>query len=1261
MRFTMRGYGMLLVATGVALLSGCGSKGTTPSSSNTLLHPPVTTAATWNPGDAQPKEFTSYVFTTIATDPDIGVGITSYDWDFGDGTPAATFTTLNPSTPYTYTTAGTFNLKVRATNSGQVVGAYSSESVTIAPVTNPYTITAVSPTTAASLQVGLGSSTGVVETFSIQVVDADGSVSASGISLNPGDVNVPAATVGPVTGGNGGLWSIPVTYQAAPVAGIRTANPTVTVTDNLGISSAITLLPSITLTTAAGLAANHPPVITVLAPTAATTAAFTSSTQTLTFALADADGDPLTYSVDWGDGTAAVPGTLSSNTLAGANVTLTHAFPDTFTGPATVTVSCTDNRVASPVTASLHYNVTFNTYPTAVITSPQASATTPAAVTAWEATLPLAVAQEPAVVILPINGTVSFAGTATLPGSQEGALTYLWDFNGGSPATVGAAAMQNPGDVTFGGTAGQITVYTVKFTVTDMFTRISSADPTKASPAATSQAFQQTYERLVVVDGLDSQLFTISFLYRQRSGTSAADSYSLATTAGHGLNAGVHIFQDGINNTYTVASAGTATTQIPVRSDVPFWLSIPAIAGDTTDVSSYMVSIPNLPGQDPDLQVGNLAISTPMTLTPGLGTGFAFASLTAPWNPQLQITTGSGFGLEGVTASQRKFQGSSNLFNDYCNFSSSYDANYRWMDRLAIPLALPLLDLLPVDTEWNQGGNDIHSFSGIAGYQSIPEWFIIEKATATRDWNGAASPAVLGGFTTASVPTDLGFVVSDSYNALGTSSTHLAVTGIQIYRAPSSTSDPYDFDVMKATCNGTTFLTDDNGGTGLNPTPLANSPLAFLSGLVNNPPGGVPLAGGLSQVTVPYNANDVNRIPNTTIHNTPFTDFVNFSYAEYLWTKVWARPLVVNRTNLSYFDTHSHFVNMPYAFPGVIGSLPSDATAADECGTGTEVLTEIPNFFYSNPTANTWPNVDNVSPDGSSYNMNVVNGGHNANPAAPVYFDASSPVSSATVDPPPATNGTGVGRFFWTAFAPHFNANGGGLISRTWLADGTTNKNQIPVTFNADASDATTAWGFVPPQDVQVDKRARTAGLVSSPATLGGYRIIWYNPTVNTQTTSSPVVAPDFWAVQVVNPSNTANPNQVFLLSANYPRNGQSLTNSLMTDAQVFLPSGQSSYQTGDLDGTGYCWFDVPPELQPASGASVTITVFALKSILKNNPVSIARVINRSEWIEAVKTVTANISTLPGGNDVSFAHKIPFNYPWDIVVVNSPATPVSGN
>ena len=172
--------------------------------------------------------------------------------------------------------------------------------------------------------------------------------------------------------------------------------------------------------------------------------------------------------------------------------------------------------------------------------------------------------------------------------------------------------------------------------------------------------------------------------------------------------------------------------------------------------------------------------------------------------------------------------------------------------------------------------------------------------------------------------------------------------------------------------------------------------------------------------------------------------------------------------------------------------------------------------------------------------------------------------------------------------------------------------------------------------------------------------MLWYNPTKDINGLPIP---PDFWAVQVVEGSNT----QMFLLSGNFPRTGQnSLTNTLVTDLQSYLPSGKSTFQTGDLAGPGYCWFDIPLELRPPTGTTATVTVFALKAILKNNPVSnpnvqVARVINRSEWVEAVKTVTASISAKPQGADVGFAHKVSFNFPWDIVVVNGPATLVAAN
>ena len=43
----------------------------------------------------------------------------------------------------------------------------------------------------------------------------------------------------------------------------------------------------------------------------------------------------------------------------------------------------------------------------------------------------------------------------------------------------------------------------------------------------------------------------------------------------------------------------------------------------------------------------------------------------------------------------------------------------------------------------------------------------------------------------------------------------------------------------------------------------------------------------------------------------------------------------------------------------------------------------------------------------------------------------------------------------------------------------------------------------------------------------------------------------------------------------------------------------------------------------------------------------------------AIKTASATMRVLPGGVNVNNAHKIPFNYHWDIVVVNGPLTLVA--
>jgi hypothetical protein len=158
--------------------------------------------------------------------------------------------------------------------------------------------------------------------------------------------------------------------------------------------------------------------------------------------------------------------------------------------------------------------------------------------------------------------------------------------------------------------------------------------------------------------------------------------------------------------------------------------------------------------------------------------------------------------------------------------------------------------------------------------------------------------------------------------------------------------------------------------------------------------------------------------------------------------------------------------------------------------------------------------------------------------------------------------------------------------------------------------------------------------------------------------------------------SSTTGGTNHFLLPGSYPAASSSpsqlATSPVLTDARTYLPSG-NHFSAGplasDLVSPGTCWFDVPLELRPLAGTEAQITVFALKAILKNNPpkqggVSIAHAINRTDWIDSVKNATAEMSVVSNnpngaGTDLSYAHKIAFNYPWDIVVVNGPATLVA--
>ena len=194
------------------------------------------------------------------------------------------------------------------------------------------------------------------------------------------------------------------------------------------------------------------------------------------------------------------------------------------------------------------------------------------------------------------------------------------------------------------------------------------------------------------------------------------------------------------------------------------------------------------------------------------------------------------------------------------------------------------------------------------------------------------------------------------------------------------------------------------------------------------------------------------------------------------------------------------------------------------------------------------------------------------------------------------------------------------------------------------------------PQDTIVDKRGRHANGSLNGNPLGGYRVTWYNPTKDA---GNHPVPPDFWVVELKDASGSKH----FMLPGSYPTTTQSVTDLIMTDARTYLPSGKAPSEgpvlPGDTVGPGYCWFDIPFELRSASG-SVTLTVFAVKSILKNNPIVVARPLNRPDWLDAIKTATATMKMLTSsGADLTYAYKIPFNFAWDIVVASGPQTLVA--
>ena len=1163
-------------------LFGCGGGGSS-TSGGTLPQtsiPPTVTFNGWTPNDAQLAQYKAYTFYAAATDPNIGGSITEFDWNFGDGTTKVTAVVLangqaTTSSTHSYTTGGPQILSVVAKDAAGLLSPAATASLTVTTAPSPLTVSFSSPATAISVSADLGGTATV--TFAVQVVNTGtGTISASGVTLNPGDAT---ATVGTPANMGGGLWNIVATYPAAASIGSRTATPTVLIQDSNGISSPSVTGPVITINTISGV--NHAPTITLTSPATDNTVAWTSKSFGLGFTLSDADNDVVTYTVDWGDGQPTTTGTTTTSTLAGVAVTLSHTYADAFTATSksvSIKVTATDNRStnSTAVPQTRLVTVKFNTLPTATITTPQASGTAP---TGLQAGI------NPPYVVVPLNGQLIFAGASTLPGSQD-AVTTAWTFPGGAPSS---AAGDAPGNVVFAGTLGVITPALVTYTVTDPFGR---------TVTATKQ---------VLIDGVNTQLFTLSFQYRLKSGNNANSSLTPVVTAANGLGAPVQIYQDGLSNTYNIQNqaqltGAQAVVNIPVRSDLPFYVEIPGFGSDATN---YLMRIPNAP-------TGAYADPSLVASAPAGSSTFSFSSSTAPWGPTLQIVTAQGFAAESLTAPQRKLNG----YTDIVIGPSPAPANNRWLNRLSVPANDPTGAI-----QWIQSSNGIGQLSGIPAYQLFAEWPTLLLTRKTGD----LAETVPDVTSAPGLSTDLGFVLNyTKYSADPQISETFSAFSMQAFRVPAGVTDPYQLSPAWQSSTAEMNSTFSNPHAGLNPLPVGAGVSSFFNNLVNAGPGSTPLGGGIDSLALPYDPNDPYRTPLVTPTPRSYSGIKQvFSYSEYLWSAVWAQPLVLNSARPSYAYSTQYPVPTPF--------IP---------------LSNFPYFRFSNPAA--WPKASTISPDNSAFDLTVHGGG---------VFDGSAPVGLSGAAAPT----TGVGRFFWTAFTPSYqgDANSGAVIARTWLAnDGS---QQPPTAFPAASAtgDATVALGFMTPQDTIVDKRGRNADGSLNGSSLGGYRITWYNPTKDA---SGNPVAPDFWVVEL----KVGTVTNHFMLPGSYPTGTQSVNSLILTDARTYLPSGNSatagpattSGKVTDSVGPGYCWFDIPVGLRPSGGA--TLTVFAVKSILKNNPVSGARVLNRPDWMDAAKTASATMAMITSsGSDLTYAYKIPFNFDWDIVIANGPQTPVA--
>jgi PKD repeat protein len=338
---------------------------TTATASDPSSSPPVADAGSAQSG----PEGSSFAFTGTASG---GSGALSYSWNFGDGTAAVTGT-LNPT--HTYLIEGQYAVTLTVTDS---VGATGQASTTA-------TVSDVAPTVNTGGPYSGTAGTAIAFVGSATVPDPTDTLT---YSWNFGDGST-------ATGQN----------ASHVFATAGTYNVTLTVSDPAGGTTT-----TAATTATASDTSSSPPVAN------AGPAQSGSEGSAIAFAGSATGGTgALTYSWNFGDGTAAVTGTL----------TPTHTYLTE--GRYTATLTVTDSTGASSQSSTIA--TVADTAPTAITGGPYTGA----------------------------PGTaIAFSGNASVPDPTD-TLTYHWNFGDGTTATG-----RNVGH-----TYTTINTYTVTLTVTD--------------------------------------------------------------------------------------------------------------------------------------------------------------------------------------------------------------------------------------------------------------------------------------------------------------------------------------------------------------------------------------------------------------------------------------------------------------------------------------------------------------------------------------------------------------------------------------------------------------------------------------------------------------------------------------------------------------------------------------------------------------------------------------------------------------------------